>query len=240
LARPPGSITAARGWLERRFVAVANAETRWCLDCLTPAGLTWGIAWLAAAAMITVAHLAGPAIHLEGARWVAIIALLIAIGPRGGQWRLMQPFASGTFTCPPWAALPVNLRTMGRAILLVTHLRLLLALPLVLVVTNFIFADSGSLRIMAGILTCALAAIPLGVVSQWTESLATFGPKAHLSLKRIFAVLGFCLVLLVLVLLVFMASPPVAIAAGAVLIGFCHLTRIILTRRIDRGVYDFV
>jgi hypothetical protein len=240
LRRPPGSATAARGWLERRFVAMAKPETRRLLDLLDPAGKSWGTSWIIAAALTVVAFLTARVFHVEIARFIMLYVLFIAIAPYGRQWMLMRPWVAGNLRCHLWVALPIGLRSLGWVILRVAHLRLLLALPILAVAVRIFFKDGWALQTMAGVLACAVAAVSLGVVFHWTESVPAFGPNANVNFKRIFAVLGFCLVLLALVMILFMASPPVALAAGAALIGIGHLTRILLTRRIDRGVYDFV
>lgn len=240
LSLPPGSITAAAGFIEKRVVAMASTDTRRTLDLLAPFGMSWGISWLAAAALLAGGLLAGVAIQPDIGHFAIIFALMIAVPLNGGKWMLLLPATVGNTTIHQWPALPLRLKDLGRAILFVAHVRLLLALPLMFVAVRLYFPDAWSPRLVACIMLLTLAALPLGVVFHWISAVPIFGPKGKTSFKRILTVLGFALLVIAMALPVFIAPPAISITAGVLLISGCHLTRIVITRRIERGKYDFV
>lgn len=240
LARPPGSLAAECGLIEKRVVSMAGADTRRTLDLLAPFGMSWGTSWLAAAGLLAGGLLAGVAVHRDIAHFALLIALMIALPLSGGKWMLLLPAVVGNTTIHQWPALPLRLKDLGRAILLTAHVRLLLAMPLMLVAARLYFPDTWFPRTVACIMLLALAALPLGVVFHWISAVPIFGTKGRTSFKRIFAALGFALLVIALALPVFIARPSISVAAGLLLIAGCHLTRIVITRRIERGIHDFV
>lgn len=240
LAQPPGMQTASRGFIEKRMISMLNPETRRTLDLLAPSGMSWGVAWWAAVAWIFGGTLLVMGASSEVGYYLMIIGFITAIPAFGGNWRLMQEQGTGWLALQQWVILPLLVKDVGRAMLLAGHLRLLLALPLIIVSTVLFFPNDPQHRMFIGLTLLALAALPIGVSFKWIAGVAIMGSKGQTSLKRIFTALGVVPLVIGMGVAVFVAPLPIAIFVGCFLIAVCHFTRIVITRRIDRGRYDFV
>lgn len=239
LNRAPGTATSEQGLMGKSLVALSERATRHRLDLLQASGSSWGYAWWLALAGVGAATCVGRILDREEGYYL-LVFILFAIPVAGGNWGLTQDRMAGPVAMHPWATYPVRATELGRAMLRANHLRLAFALPLVVCALWLMFPEKPALEFPLRIMVLLLAAMPLGVFSQFSAGVSIFGPRGKTSLLRIITILGMVFAAMFFGAAILLAAPPYAALVAATLLIITYAILRIFLRRVDAGKYDFL